>query len=114
MRQCVKRRQTEDLLVGSLKPWIGIAACGRDIRHAIERIILRQQPARSEKNGCNLAEHLMDDASRQSLPDEDVTSLAKLSLKLVPGKVASFEFTKCLHGNIPSGMEFAEFCTKAP
>jgi hypothetical protein len=50
MGQCVKCRQVEDLLVGSLKSRIRVAASSVNVGNTFKRIVARQQPARGSED----------------------------------------------------------------
>ena len=55
--ESVKGFEVEDLLVGPLERWIGIAAGRSWISHALTRSMIRQKPARSSKSLRYLASY---------------------------------------------------------
>jgi hypothetical protein len=65
MWQSVKGSEIEDLLVGPLEPWVGVAACSLDIRDAFMGIMTGKEPARTINHLGNLAEQPINITQRQ-------------------------------------------------
>jgi hypothetical protein len=81
MRQCMKRFQIENLLIGSLERWVRITACGAAISDVQKRVMVGEKPSSIDQYFGYIAEQVPYISARNHIADEQIAPRAESFLK---------------------------------